>query len=280
MGRLDELDLTLSLSKEEERDRLKVAQMRLLELRLALGGKLSGYEGIGPPVAVVFEGWDASGKGGALKRLVEKLDPRHVRVAQFAAPTDDEKRHHYLWRFWPALPGWGGMTVLDRSWYGRVLVERVEGFATTEEWSRAYAEIVDFERTLWTEGSIMIKFWLHISAEEQLRRFKEREQRSAQELEADAGRLEQPREAAAVPRGGGGHARAHGPWGGAVAACGGGEQAVRAGEGCGDGDRRGGAGVSGARFLIALTPRFGAAVRSAADLLARSSLVRSPFGSL
>ena len=175
MGRLDELDLTLSLSKEEERERLKVPQMRLLELRLALGGKLPGYEGIGPPVAVVFEGWDASGKGGALKRLVEKLDPRHVRVAQFAAPTDDEKRHHFLWRVWPALPGWGGMTVFDRSWYGRVLVERVEGFATTEEWSRAFAEIVDFERSLRTEGTIMVKFWLHVSAEEQLRRFKERE---------------------------------------------------------------------------------------------------------
>ncbi len=175
MGRLDELDLTLSLSKDEERKRLDAAQTRLLELRLALGGKLPGYEGIGPPVAVVFEGWDASGKGGALKRLVEKLDPRHVRVAQFAAPSDDEKRHHFLWRFWPALPGWGGMTVFDRSWYGRVLVERVEGFATNEEWSRAYAEIVDFERSLRTEGTIMVKFWLHVSAEEQLRRFKERE---------------------------------------------------------------------------------------------------------
>ncbi len=175
MGRLDELDLTLSLSKQEERDRIDAAQTRLLELRLALGAKLPGFMDIGPPVVVVFEGWDASGKGGSLKRLVERLDPRHVHVAQFGPPTEREKRHHFLWRFWPVLPGRGGMTVLDRSWYGRVLVERVEGFASTEEWSRAYAEIVDFERTLWSEGAIMIKFWLHISAKEQLRRFKERE---------------------------------------------------------------------------------------------------------
>ena len=93
----------------------------------------------------------------------------------YPAISDDEKRHHFLWRFWPALPGWGGMAVFDRSWYGRVLVERVEGFATTEEWSRAYAQIVDFERDLWSEGMIMVKFWLHVSDEEQLKRFKERD---------------------------------------------------------------------------------------------------------
>jgi polyphosphate kinase 2 (PPK2 family) len=125
---------------------------------------------------VVFEGWDASGKGGAIKRLVAPLDPRHVRVAQFGAPSYDEKRHHFLWRFWPALPGWGGMAVLDRSWYGRVLVERVEGFATEKQWRRAYGEIVEFERTLAAEGTIMIKFWMHLSSAEQLRRFKAREQ--------------------------------------------------------------------------------------------------------
>jgi len=176
VGRLDELDLSLSLSKAEGAQRLEAAQERLLELRLALGGKLPGFEQIGPPVSVVFEGWDASGKGGALKRLVERLDPRHVRVSQFAAPTPDEKRHHFLWRFWPALPGAGGMTVFDRSWYGRVLVERVEGFATNDEWSRAYAEIVDFERSVWGEGMIMVKFWLHISPEEQLKRFEERQE--------------------------------------------------------------------------------------------------------
>ena len=176
MGRLDELDLSLKLSKSEEAERLAAGQRRLVALRLALGGKLDDrIDRVGPPVCVVFEGWDASGKGGVIKRLVSPMDPRHVRVAQFAAPTYDEKRHHFLWRFWPALPGWGGMAVLDRSWYGRVLVERVEGFATLEQWERAYEEIVQFERSLALEGMILIKFWLHISDAEQLRRFKSRE---------------------------------------------------------------------------------------------------------
>jgi polyphosphate kinase 2 (PPK2 family) len=125
-------------------------------------------------VCVVFEGWDASGKGGAIRRLVSELDPRHVRVRQFAAPTYDEKRHHWLWRFWPALPGWGGMAVLDRSWYGRVLVERVEGFATEAQWRRAYEEIVDHEHMLAAEGMILVKLFLHISDAEQLRRFEAR----------------------------------------------------------------------------------------------------------
>jgi polyphosphate kinase 2 (PPK2 family) len=123
---------------------------------------------------VIFEGWDASGKGGAIKRLVSPLDPRHVRVSQFAAPTSDEKRHHFLWRFWPKLPGWGGMAVFDRSWYGRVLVERVEGFATEEEWRRSYDEINEFEAALVAEGTILVKFWMHLSDEEQLRRFEAR----------------------------------------------------------------------------------------------------------
>jgi AMP-polyphosphate phosphotransferase len=174
MGRLDELDLNLKLSRKEEADRLATAQARLLELRLSLGGLL-GDGRLGPPVCVLFEGWDASGKGGAIRRLVAPLDPRHVRVAQFAAPTHDEKRHHFLLRFSAALPGWGGMAVLDRSWYGRVLVERVEELATVEQWTRGYAEIVEFERSLVLEGMILVKFWLHISDAEQLRRFKRRE---------------------------------------------------------------------------------------------------------
>jgi polyphosphate kinase 2 (PPK2 family) len=173
VGRLDELDLSKRLSKQEEAERLEAAQQRLLELRLRLGGKLDSPE-LGPPVCVLFEGWDASGKGGAIKRLVAPLDPRHVRVAQFAAPTPDEKRHHFLWRFWPVLPGWGGMAVLDRSWYGRVLVERVEGFASKPEWERAYAEIVEHERSLAAEGTVLVKFWLHISEAEQLKRFERR----------------------------------------------------------------------------------------------------------
>jgi polyphosphate kinase 2 (PPK2 family) len=174
MPRLDELDLSLRLSRKEEARRLEAASNRLLELRLTLGGLL-GDGRLGPPVCVLFEGWDASGKGGAIRRLVTPMDPRHVRVATFAAPTYDEKRHHFLWRFWSSLPGWGGMAVLDRSWYGRVLVERVEGFATVEQWTRGYDEIVEFERSLVLEGMVLLKFWMHISDEEQLRRFKRRE---------------------------------------------------------------------------------------------------------
>jgi AMP-polyphosphate phosphotransferase len=176
VGRLDELDLSLSLSRERYEERLDAEQKRLVALRLALGGKLPGYEGtLGPALAVVFEGWDASGKGGALKRLVERLDPRHVRVAQYGAPTDIEKRHHFLWRFWPALPGLGGMTVFDRSWYGRVLVERVDELATPEQWERAYSTIVEFERSFCEEGGVLVKFWLHLSEDEQLKRFEERQ---------------------------------------------------------------------------------------------------------
>jgi AMP-polyphosphate phosphotransferase len=173
VGVLDELDLTLRLSREEEAERLEAAQRRLLELRLILGG-LIGDGRLGPPLCVLLEGWDASGKGGAIKRLVASLDPRHVRVKQFAAPTRDEKRHYWLRRFWPALPGWGGMAVLDRSWYGRVLVERVEGYADEAEWRRAYEETRDFERMLHAEGMVMVKLWLHISAAQQLERFERR----------------------------------------------------------------------------------------------------------
>jgi polyphosphate kinase 2 (PPK2 family) len=173
MTRLAAVDLSQTLGKKKGAERLERALDRLLYLRLVLGGQV-GEQRIGPPLCAVFEGWDASGKGGAIKRLVRPLDPRHVRVAQFAAPTYDEKRHHFLWRFWPVLPGWGGMAVLDRSWYGRVLVERVEGFATEEQWSRAYDEIAEFERTLTAEGMILVKFWMHVSPEEQLRRFESR----------------------------------------------------------------------------------------------------------
>src|SRR5690348_477403 len=174
-GALAGLDLSLKLTPGEEAARLVGAQERLLQLGLVLAGMIGSDPRIGPPFCVVFEGWYAAGKGGAIKRLVGPLDPRHVRVAQFGAPSYDEKRHHFLWRFWPVLPGWGGMSVLDRSWYGRVLVERVEGFATEEQWRRAYQEIVGFERTLVDEGMIIVKFWLHLSAGEQLKRFKARE---------------------------------------------------------------------------------------------------------
>jgi polyphosphate kinase 2 (PPK2 family) len=173
MSRLADVDLGARLPKREAKAELRAAQQRLVHLRLILGGQI-GPGTIGPPLLVLFEGWDASGKGGAIKRLVGELDPRHVRVAQFAAPTHDEKRHHFLWRFWPVLPGWGGMAVLDRTWYGRVLVERVEGFASEDAWRRAYQEIVELERTLAAEGTIIVKFWMHLSPEEQLRRFESR----------------------------------------------------------------------------------------------------------
>ncbi len=174
MIELDHTDLSLTISKAEEERRLVAGQRRLLQLRLINGGQVTDGR-LGPPVCVLFEGWDASGKGGAIKRLLTPLDPRHVRVASFGAPTPDEKRHHFLWRFYPALPGWGGMAVFDRSWYGRVLVERVEGFATEEQWRRAYEEISGFERSLALEGMVLVKLWLHISHEEQLRRFERRE---------------------------------------------------------------------------------------------------------
>ena len=127
---------------------------------------------------LVFEGWDAGGKGGAIRRITSALDAREAQVIPIAAPTDEEKAHHYLWRFWRHLPRAGRITIFDRSWYGRVLVERVERFATEEEWARAYAEINAFERQLVEHGVILLKFWLHISKNEQLRRFKAREQTS------------------------------------------------------------------------------------------------------
>jgi polyphosphate kinase 2 (PPK2 family) len=174
LASLGDADLKLKLSERESQERILKAQRRLLALRLQLGGLIGGAE-LGPPLCVLFEGWDASGKGGSIRRLVSTLDPRHVRVTQFGAPTDDERRHHFLQRFSQALPGWGGMAVLDRSWYGRVLVERVEGFATEPEWRRAYPQIVQWETGLATEGMVLVKFWLQISEDEQLRRFRARE---------------------------------------------------------------------------------------------------------
>jgi polyphosphate kinase 2 (PPK2 family) len=171
--RLDDVDLTLSLSRDEEAERLESGGRRLQQLRLHCAGLLGDGE-LGPPLCVLFEGWDASGKGGTIKRLVAPLDARHVRVAQFAAPTYDEKRHHFLHRFVPALPGWGGLAILDRTWYGRVLVERVEGFATEEEWLRGYDQINAFEHMLVEEGMAFAKLWMHLSHDEQRQRFESR----------------------------------------------------------------------------------------------------------
>lgn len=127
-------------------------------------------------IVLVFEGWDAAGKGGAIQRLTSTVDPRLYKVISISAPNDVERKRNYLWRFWTRLPRAGYMTIFDRSWYGRVLVERVEGFAKEEEWKRAYNEIIFFEEDLIDAGMILIKFWLQITAEEQLERFKQREE--------------------------------------------------------------------------------------------------------
>jgi polyphosphate kinase 2 (PPK2 family) len=124
---------------------------------------------------ILYEGWDAAGKGGNIKRLTQELDPRGYEVIPVGAPDATEKAHHHLWRFWRQLPKAGHLAIFDRTWYGRVLVERVEGFASEAEWQRAYQEINDFERHLVDFGTVVVKFWLHVSPEEQLRRFEERE---------------------------------------------------------------------------------------------------------
>lgn len=173
MGRLDRLDMTQKLDRDDYTIRLGLAQRRLLQLRLHLEGSM-GEPSVGPGLLVLFEGPDAAGKGGAIRAIVGHLDPRHFSVHSYAAPTAAEKNHHFLWRFYRELPGMGDMSVFDRSWYGRVLVERAEGFASSTEWKRAFEAIVDFERSLVTEGVILVKFWMHISDDEQLRRFNAR----------------------------------------------------------------------------------------------------------
>ncbi len=165
---LDTLDLERSVSKKVYRKRLPELQGRLNLLSRRMSSKKRG-------AIAVLQGWDAGGKGGAIRRTIAALDARSYRVIPVGAPTDEEKAHHYLWRFWRQLPRRGKLTIYDRSWYGRVLVERVEGFATEKEWMRAYAEINDFEEQLVEAGIVLIKFWIHISKDEQLRRFKERE---------------------------------------------------------------------------------------------------------
>ena len=173
MGILEGLDLTQRLDREQYERRLLVLQRRLLQLRLQLGGLMDGSSP-GPGILVVMEGPDASGKGGAIKAMVGHLDPRHYRVVSYGAPTREEKYHHFLWRFYKELPGMGQMAVFDRSWYGRVLVERIEGFCTKDEWKRGYQAIVDFEQSLCLESTILVKMYLHISDDEQLGRFNSR----------------------------------------------------------------------------------------------------------
>lgn len=166
--RLDSLDQNKPISQSQYRNELKKYQLGLLNLQLRLKESKRS-------VIIVLEGPDAAGKGGAIKRTLERLDPRLVRVYSTQKPTPEEHRHHYLWRFWNKLPPTGELAVFDRSWYGRVLVEKVEGFATKQEWSRAYREINEFEQTLVEGGSILVKLFLHVSKDEQLKRFRERQ---------------------------------------------------------------------------------------------------------
>jgi polyphosphate kinase 2 (PPK2 family) len=164
---LETVDLNKSLTKEEYIRDLVRYQVAVH----ALGYQVYVQR---RPVIMVYEGWDAGGKGGAIKRVTEKLDPRGYVVHPIAAPKGDDKTHHYLWRFWRRLPEKGQIAIFDRSWYGRVMVERIEGFCSEEEWKRAYREINHFERQLVDFGTILFKFWVHISREEQLQRFEGR----------------------------------------------------------------------------------------------------------
>ena len=167
------IDLSKSLDREEYKERLIDYQLQLRELMYQIYVQKSS-------VIVVVEGWDAAGKGGAIRRLTEKLDPRGYQVYSIGAPAGEDKTHHYLWRFWRRLmpPEEKQLLVFDRSWYGRVLVERVEGFATEPEWKRAYREINEFERQLMNHGIVVVKLWFHISSDEQLRRFEARKETS------------------------------------------------------------------------------------------------------
>lgn len=164
---LETVDLSLVLTKDQYRDQLEPLQMELYDLQILARDRAV-------PIVVVYEGWDAAGKGGNIRRLTERLDPRFFAVHAISKPTVEELAHHYLWRFWTRLPARGEMVIFDRSWYGRVLVERVEGFASEAEWGRAYDEINHFEQLLTADGAIILKFWLHISSDEQLHRFQAR----------------------------------------------------------------------------------------------------------
>jgi len=168
---LDSVDLSHRLSPARYEKELARWQNRLRDLEFACyTARL--------PVIAAFEGWDAAGKGGAIRRLLGSLDPRGYTVIPIAAPKGDEATHHYLWRFWKRLPKAGHIAVFDRTWYGRVLVERVEGFCTEAEWRRAYHEINEFERSLTNAGAVLVKYWLHVSPETQLERFQAREKDS------------------------------------------------------------------------------------------------------
>ncbi|HEX7976172.1 MAG TPA: hypothetical protein VF498_17315 [Anaerolineales bacterium] len=164
---LNTVDLSLTLNQDEYGKQLVKYQVALYKLAYQVYVQQR-------PVVIVFEGWDAAGKGGAIRRITEKIDPRGYVVYPIAAPKGDDATHHYLWRFWRRLPESGQIAVFDRSWYGRVMVERIEGFCSEAEWKRAYREINQFERQLVDFGSILFKYWIHIGKDEQLNRFESR----------------------------------------------------------------------------------------------------------
>ncbi|EKJ85443.1 UDP-galactose-lipid carrier transferase [Leptospira meyeri] len=164
---LQQLDMKQVLSPDEYQVKMKILKTKIRELTFLSKAK-------DRPILFVFEGWDAAGKGGSIRRLTQEIDPRLFEVHNISAPNAEEIQHHYLWRFWNRIPKKGHVGIFDRSYYGRVLVERVEGFATESEWSRAYEEILLFEEQLVSFGTIVIKFWLHIDPEEQLLRFETR----------------------------------------------------------------------------------------------------------
>lgn len=169
VGKFDDLDMDARHSKSEYKDRLATLQAELAQL-----SRRAQQQGIS--TTIVFEGWDAAGKGGAIRRLIHPLEAKNYQVIPIAAPTQEELAQHYLWRFWRHLPRDGKVTIFDRSWYGRVLVERLEGFCSEADWRRAYQEINEFEQAICDHGAVLCKFWLHITPEEQLQRFKDREQ--------------------------------------------------------------------------------------------------------
>ena len=171
---LKRVDLSLSLDRDEYRKLLDKRQKRIGELHDEIYHRRI-------PVVIVYEGWDAGGKGGNIRRLTEEMDPRGYEVIPIAAPNDVEKAHHYLWRFWTEFPKAGHLTIFDRSWYGRVLVERVEGFCSETDWNRAYGEINEMEENFWNFGAVVIKFWLQIDKDEQMNRFKAREEDSTKQ---------------------------------------------------------------------------------------------------
>ena len=167
--KLSNVDLSLSLDKKDYKEKMKELDVELLTQQLKVRDKKKR-------VAILVEGWDAAGKGGAIKRITKPMDPRGYKVHMISKPTEYELARNYMWRFWIHMPTNGEISIFDRTWYGRVLVERIEGFASHEAWQRAYEEINNFEKMIMDNGTMIVKLFFHISKDEQGKRFKEREE--------------------------------------------------------------------------------------------------------